>query len=182
MNEQIEKLKQLQNQNILAQKRGIHFLLTAVLILSAILGIRMTSLSLERMNLLTFCAAAPMMPIALGFSRVFHIDFQNKENPLSMLGLVFTLNQLLYLLIPMWAMFAAPRHMLMLYLIIFGAHLLPYGWLYQSRSYTVFSLLITFTAFFLGLAGNQILMAAAVVLLQILFCLSVLRENRNQGQ
>ena len=121
------------------------------------------------------------MPIALGFSRLLHIDFQNKKNPLSFLGLVFTLNQLIYLLIPMWAMYAAPQHMLMLYLIIFGAHLLPYGWLYQSRSYVVFSLLIAFTSFFLGLTGNQVLMAGAVLLLQILFCLCVLKENKQQA-
>lgn len=180
MNAQIDALKALQKQNILAQKRGIHFLLAAVVVLTLILIIRLTSLSIYFKNLLTFCAAAPVMPIALGFSRLLHIDFQNKKNPLSFLGLVFTLNQLVYLLIPMWAMYAAPQHMLMLYLIIFGAHLLPYGWLYQSRSYTVFSLLIAFASLFLGLTGNQVLLAGAALLLQIVFCVCVLRENKTQ--
>ena len=134
MNEQIKALQALKKQNAIAQKRGIHFLLTAVIILAVILG------------------------------------------------LVFTCNQIVFMLIPMWAMYEAPQHMLMLYLIIFGAHLLPYGWLYHSRSYILFSLLISLAAFLLGLTGNQILMAGAVLLLQIGFCICILRENSREKE
>ena len=54
-------------------------------------------------------------------------DFQNKENPLSGLGLLISLNQMLYILIAMWVYAVMPEKMLMVYAIIFGAHLLPYG-------------------------------------------------------
>lgn len=177
MNEQIRAMNELKKQNIAAQKRGIHFLLTAVIIFIMILVIQILPFSLMKKNLLTFCAAAPMMPIAYGISRVLHIDFQNKGNPFSSLGLFFTLNQMMYLLIPMWALNGAPEQMLMFYLLIFGAHLLPYGWLYNSKSYIAFSIVILAAVFILGLFGNRILMAGAVLLIQIAFCISIIKEN-----
>lgn len=37
--------------------------------------------------------------------------------------------------------------MLMVSTIIFGAHLLPYGWLYRSQAYIVFSCVVPVLAF-----------------------------------
>lgn len=68
-------------------------------------------------NLLTFCCSTPLV----------------------------SLNQMLYLLIALWIYAAVPEKMLMVYAMIFGAHLLPYGWLYQSKSYYLFSLVIPIT-------------------------------------
>ena len=39
---------------------------------------------------------------------------------------------------------AIPENMLMILAIIFGAHLLPYGWLYKSRVDLILSILIPF--------------------------------------
>ena len=45
---------------------------------------------------------------------------------------------------------AVPEKMLMVYAMIFGAHLLPYGWLYQSKTYYVLSVLIPILVLFVG--------------------------------
>ncbi|MCS4468908.1 hypothetical protein JTS96_12125 [Clostridium botulinum] len=42
------------------------------------------------------------MPLAYMISKVIKVDFTNKENPLTNLGVLFSLNQMLYLLIAMW--------------------------------------------------------------------------------
>ena len=42
---------------------------------------------------------------------------------------------MLYLLIAMWIYAAVPDKMVMVIAIIFGAHLLPFGWLYDSKVY-----------------------------------------------
>jgi len=43
------------------------------------------------------------------------------------LGVLFSVNQLLYLLIAMWIYPTVPEEMVMVLAMIFGAHLLPYG-------------------------------------------------------
>ena len=42
------------------------------------------------------------------------IDFQNVDNPLTNLGIIFSINQILYLLIAVWAYSAVPDKMLMI--------------------------------------------------------------------
>lgn len=40
-------------------------------------------------NLFTFCCTAPLMPLAYMISKVIKVDFTNKENPLTNLGVLF---------------------------------------------------------------------------------------------
>ena len=77
------------------------------------------------------------MPLAYFVSKLIKVDFQNKGNPLTNLGILFSVNQILYLLIAMWVYGTVPEKMLMVIAMIFGAHLLPYGWLYKSKVYRV---------------------------------------------
>ena len=49
-----------------------------------------------------------LFPLAWGLSRLLHIDFEGKGNPLTKLGILFSLNQLLYILIVMWVYVAVP--------------------------------------------------------------------------
>lgn len=44
-------------------------------------------------------ATALLVPLAYLISKLIGVDFQNKDNPLSNLGLLFTINQILYILI-----------------------------------------------------------------------------------
>ena len=77
------------------------------------------------------------MPLAYFVSKLIKVDFQNKGNPLTNLGILFSVNQILYLLIAMWVYGTVPEKMLIVIAMIFGAHLLPYGWLYKSKVYRV---------------------------------------------
>ncbi len=60
--------------------------------------------------------------------------------------------------------------MLMVIAIIFGgAHLLPYGWLYKSKSYMVFSIMIPILALIVGLKFEPYVLAAMMIIIEILF-------------
>ena len=139
MKQEIQALDTLRHDCAMKQKKGLHFIMASVMIWAAILVVHLTSLPIETKNLLTFCCACPLMPLAFFISKMIHVDFQGKDNPLTKLGLLFSVNQILYILIAMWVFGAVPEKMLMVYSMIFGAHLMPYSWLYQSRSYMVLS-------------------------------------------
>lgn len=158
------------------QKKGLHFIMASVVIWTLILGIQLTDLPILTKNFLTFCATAPLMPLAYAISKLIKVDFTNKENPLTKLGLLFSLNQMLYLLIAMWVYPTVPDKMLMVLAMIFGAHLLPYGWLYQSKAYYGFSLLISFSALVVGLLYRGSFVAGMMIVYEIAFCLSLFLE------
>ena len=158
------------------QKKGLHFILASIFIWSAILVIHLTSLPILTKNLLTFCFTAPLMPLAFMISKVIKVDFTNKGNPLTNLGLLFSLNQLLYLLIAMWVYPTVPEKMLMVLAMIFGAHLLPYGWLYKSKSYIVMSIIIPITVLILGSLFQPYIVAGVMIAFEIVFCLLLLNE------
>ena len=69
-------------------------------------------------NLLTFVCAAVLLPLSYFVSKLINVDFQNKDNPLTELGILFSVNQVLYLLIAMWIYPIIPEKMLMILAII----------------------------------------------------------------
>ena len=151
------------------QKKGLHFILASIFIWTAVLFIHLTSLPILTKNFLTFCFTAPLMPLAYLISRIIKVDFTNKQNPLTQLGLIFSLNQLLYLLIAMWVYPTVPEKMVMVLGMIFGAHLLPYGWLYKSRSYMVMAVLIPICTLIIGTTLPAYFVAGSMVLFEIVF-------------
>lgn len=95
----VSSLQELREDNIRKQKRGLHFIVASVFIWVAVLGIHISSLEIMSKNFFTFCCSTPLIPLAFLLSKILKIDFQNKENPLSGLGLLISLNQMLYILI-----------------------------------------------------------------------------------
>lgn len=160
------------------QKRGLHFIMASVFLWTTILVIHSSSLPIMTKNLYTFFCSAPLVPLAYFISRIIGVDFQNKENPLSYLGILFTINQILYILIAMWTYAAIPDKMLMVYAIIFGAHLLPYGWLYSSKTYYIFSVIISIGVLILGLYYSASIVAAFMLIVEVVFCCCLVMENR----
>ena len=118
------------------------------------------------------------MPLAYFISKWIGVDFQNKSNPLTKLGILFSLNQLIYLLIVMWVFAAVPSKMLMVFAMVFGAHLLPFSWLYTSKSYLVFSILIPIVALLVGLNYSMSVLAGLMVLIEVVFSVCLIIENR----
>ncbi len=121
-------LEELRLDCSIKQKKGLHFILASIIIWCAVWIIHLTSLPILTKNLFTFCCTAPLIPLAYMISKAIKVDFTNKENPLTNLGVLFSLNQMLYLLIAMWIYQEVPEKMLMVLAMIFGAHLMPYGW------------------------------------------------------
>ena len=107
------------------------------------------------------------------------MDFQNKDNPLTSLGVLFSVNQIVYLLIPMWIYPTIPDKMLMVIAIIAGAHLMPFGWLYKSKTYLVLSVIIPIAALIVGLNFTPVILATMMILFEIIFCICLNFENKN---
>ena len=153
------------------QKKGLHFILASVVIWSLILVTQLTNLTVEQKNLVIFCCSAILFPLAWGLSKALGIDFEGKGNPLTKAGITFSINQLLYILIAMWVFAAVPDKMLMVYTMIFGAHLMPFSWLYQSKTYLVLSIFIPIMALLVGLFCPTYVLAIIMVAVEVLFSL-----------
>jgi len=141
--------------------------------------IHLTGMPILTKNLFTFFVTAPLMPLAYMISKIIKVDFTNKGNPLTNLGVLFSVNQMLYLLIAMWVYPTVPDKMVMVLAMIFGAHLLPYGWLYRSKSYYALSVLIPIVILIVGLNFPPYIVAGVMILFEIIFSLLLTIEVRN---
>jgi hypothetical protein len=109
------------------------------------------------------------MPLSYLISKIIKVDFQNKDNPLTNLGVLFSVNQIVYLLIAMWIYPTIPEKMVMVLAMIFGSHLMPYSWLYKSKSYFVLSIIIPVVALIVGLKFEPFILAAIMIVVEIIF-------------
>lgn len=171
-------LDELRLDSAAKQKKGLHFILASVIIWGAVLAVHLTELPISTKNLLTFCFTAPLVPLAFMISKLIKVDFTNKDNPLTNLGILFSVNQMLYLLIAMWIFNALPDKMVMVLAMIFGAHLLPYGWLYKSTSYMVLSVVIPIAALVVGINFPPAFVAGFMIVVEIVFSLLLIIEIR----
>lgn len=169
-------LDELRNDCAVKQKKGLHIILASVVVWIAVLCVHLTDLPILTKNLLTFCCTAPLMPLSFAISKLIKVDFQNKENPINILGLLFSANQMLYLLIPMWVYPTVPEKMLMVISIIFGAHLMPYSWLYKSKSYFILSIIIPIVALIVGLLFEPYVLAIVMLAFEVLFSFLLVNE------
>ena len=160
------------------QKRGLHFIMASVVIWGLILAVQLTDLTIEQKNLFTFCCSAVLFPLAWGLSKVLKIDFEGKGNPLTKAGILFSINQMLYILIAMWVFAAVPEKMLMVYAMIFGAHLMPFSWLYQSKGYLVFSIAIPILALIVGLMYEPFVLAIMMMVIEVVFSVWLYLESK----
>ena len=91
------------------------------------------------------------------------------------------MNQIVYLLIAMWVYHAMPEKMLMVFAMIFGAHLMPYSWLYLSKSYFAFSIAVPILALIVGLMFPPYVLATVMIGVEILFNILLCLEVRRLG-
>ena len=171
-------LKDLKKDCVQKQKKGIHFIIASVVIWIMVLIVQLTDLPILTKNLLTFCCTAPLLPIAFLISKILKIQFQDKSNPLNYLGILFSANQMIYLLIAMWIYPTLPDKMLMVIAMIFGAHLLPYSWLYKSKTYMIMSVLIPIASLIVGCNSTRLILALMMLVFEIIFTALLIIENR----
>ncbi len=160
------------------QKKGIHFIIASVIIWTMVLIVQLTNLPILTKNLLTFCCTALLFPISFFISKILKIQFQDKSNPLNNLGLLFSINQMIYILIAMWIYYALPDKMLMVFAMIFGAHLLPFSWLYNSKTYMALSIVIPILSLIVGLNFSNYILAIMMIIIEIIFSLFLAFENK----
>jgi len=171
-------LNELRNDCSKKQKKGLHFILASVLVWCAVLAVQLMELPLLTKNLLIFCCTAPLLPLAYLIAKIIKVDFRNQHNPLTHLGILFSANQMLYLLIAMWIYPTIPEKMLMVLTIIFGAHLLPYSWLYRSKTYMAVSIVLPIAALVVGLNCAPFVLAVMMVVVQVVFSVLLVVENK----
>ena len=158
------------------QKKGLHFILTSILIWAMICAVHLTDMPIDTKNLITFCCSAVLFPLAWMLSKVLKIDFEGKGNPLTKAGILFSINQMLYILIVMWVYAAVPEKMVMVYAMVFGAHLMPFSWLYGSRSYMVFSIVVPILSLIVGLIYPPAVLAALMIVIEAVFSVCLFQE------
>ncbi|MBB1079749.1 hypothetical protein H5S09_07535 [Limosilactobacillus sp. STM2_1] len=161
------------------QKRGLHFIVASVIIWLAIICIYSSAMPILTKNLFVFICTGILLPLAWVVSKILKINFSDNENPLSSLGILFSVNQLLYLLIAMWIYPTIPDKMLMVIAMIFGAHLMPFSWLYKSKVYLLFSIVIPFFALFIGLSFSPTILAIGMTIVEAVFCGALIIENKS---
>jgi len=59
---------------------------------------------------------------------------------------------------------------------IFGAHLLPYSWLYKSKSYMIMSIVVPIVVLIIGSNFPAYLVAGVMILFEIVFSLLLFGE------
>lgn len=158
------------------QKKGLPFIMASVVVWIFITVIATLNIDINLKNLLVFCCSIPMLPLAWLIGKKMKVDIFSNKNPLGKLGFLFTLNQFLYLLIVMWVFTAVPNKMIMVYGMVFGAHLLPYSWLYRSKSYQFFAIMIPFVTLILGNFFSGFVVAVVLTISEIVFVFSLKHE------
>ncbi len=132
-------------------KNGLNFILAATIVWLAITYVWALPYSIASRAILTFYVGGIMLPLAWLFSKVLKTSWNLPDNPLQPLGLWLNFAQLAYFPILFFVYFKHTEHFLMVYVIITGAHFLPYAWFYNTRSFAVMAVLISVGAMWLGL-------------------------------
>lgn len=171
-------LDELRNDIIIKQKKGLPFIITSVVIWLFITVVAALDINIAMKNILVFCCSTPMLPLSWLIGKKIGVDIFSKDNELGNLGFLFTMNQILYLLIVIWVFNAVPDKMIMVYAMVFGAHLLPYSWLYKSKVYRVFAIIIPVLSLVLGNLFGGFVVAGTAAAAEIAFVI-ILRNELN---
>ena len=171
--------RELKTEVMKLQKKGLPFMLTSVVIWTAITIVRTLPVDIMTKNLYTFYCTSFLMPGAVIFSLITGAKiFFKFQNPFNKLGLLNTMNQMLYLLIVMWSFSQKPEAMLMLFAMVFGAHLLPFAWLYESRTYLVTSIVTTFGSMIISIFAPELYVGLFMIVCQIVMSVLLMIECR----
>ena len=168
---------ELKTEAMKLQKKGLPFMLTSVVIWTAVTIVRTLPVDIMTKNLYTFYCTSFLLPGAVIFSLITGAKiFAKRQNPFNKLGMLNTMNQMLYLLIVMWAFSQKPDAMLMLFAMVFGAHLLPFSWLYESKTYLVMSLVTTIGSMLISIFLPEVYVGIFMIVCQIVMSALLLIE------
>ena len=170
---------ELKREAMVLQKKGLPFMMASVVIWTAVTIVRSLPVDIMTKNLYTFYCPGLLIPCVIIFSLIIGArPFSKRNNPFNKLGLINTMNQMLYLLIVMWAFNQKPEAMLMLFAMVFGAHLLPFSWLYESKTYLVMSLVTTIGSLLISIFLPEVYVGIFMIVCQIVMSVLLLIECR----
>lgn len=178
-NEMTEAINYMRKDSAVKNKKGIAFIGASIPVWLGVLIIQLMDLPIEQRNLYSWFVISLLMPVALMITKVLGIKMQNKENPLNKAGMLFTMNQILYICIVCWVYAAIPERMIMVLAMVFGGHLLPFAWLYCSKAYAVSAVIVVVGSLILGCTFPTWVVAAGMLVYESLFTLWLFIENRN---
>jgi len=161
---------QLRNELSIKSKNGIDFTFAASLVWAIIALIWAMEYKAHTKSIYTFMIGGIMLPMALGFSKLFKTTWKNKENPLQPLGLWLNFAQLFYFPFLFLVLNKMPDYFVMTYTIITGAHFFPYAWFYKTKWYAIFAGIISVGTLFLGLkvASQQMYLVPLVASISLI--------------
>lgn len=169
--------RELKTEAMILQKKGLPFMMASVVIWTAVTIVRTLPVDVMTKNLYTFYCPGLLIPCVIIFSLIIGArPFSKRKNPFNKLGLLNTMNQMLYLLIVMWAFNQKPEAMLMLFAMVFGAHLLPFSWLYESKTYLVMSLVTTIGSMLISIFAPELYVGIFMIVCQIVMSVLLLIE------
>ena len=171
-------LKHLKIEFAVKQKKGLPFIMASAVLWFIMLIAFLTNLNLATKNIIAMCCSALLMPVGMLFGKILKVDMFCKDNPFSSLSVVAALNQLMYLPIVLWTMYAVPDKMIMVYAIVVGAHFLPYYWIYFSPTYFYASIIISIVSLIFGIYFSQVIVCVAFIAFDILICILLCLENK----
>lgn len=171
-------LKHLKIEFAVKQKKGLPFIMASAILWFIMLIAFLTNLNLATKNIIAMCCSALLMPVGMLFGKILKVDMFCKDNPFSSLSVVAALNQLMYLPIVLWTMYAVPDKMIMVYAIVVGAHFLPYYWIYFSPTYFYASIIIPIVSLIFGIYFSQVVVCVAFIAFDILICILLCLENK----
>ncbi len=177
-----EALRQLKIDFAVKQKKGLPFIMASAVLWTIMFIAFLTGLNLYYKNIIAMCCSCLLMPVGMLCGKIINVNIFSKENPLNGLSVVAALNQLLYLPIVLWVMYAVPEKMIMAYAIAVGAHFLPYYWIYFSPTYFYASIVIPIVSLILGIYSGQAIVCIAFVAFDILICILLTLENKQAGR
>ncbi|WP_051688991.1 DUF7010 family protein [Butyrivibrio sp. AE2032] len=170
---------ELRKEACVLQKKGVPFMMASVVIWTLVTIVRMLPADIMTRNMYTFYCTGLLLPCVLIFGKITGAKiFSKSRNPINKLGFLCTMNQMLYLLIVMWAFSQKPDAMLMLFAMVFGAHLLPFSWVYDSKTYLVMSLLTTFGSMLISIFAPEVYVGVFMILCQTVMSVLLLIECR----
>ena len=169
--------RELKTEAMILQKKGLPFMMASVVSWTAVTIVRTLPVDIMTKNLYTFYCPGLLIPCVVVFSLMIGArPFSKRKNPFNKLGLLNTMNQMLYLLIVMWAFNQKPEAMLMLFAMVFGAHLLPFSWLYESKTYLVMSLVTTIGSMLISIFAPELYVGIFMIVCQIVMSVLLLIE------
>ena len=180
--EAVMDFTELRREASILQKKGAPFMMASVVIWTLVAITRALPVDLMTKNMYTFYCPGLLLPCVFLFSKIIGAHpFAKLKNPFNRLGFLCTMNQMLYLLIVMWAFNQKPEAMMMLFAMVFGGHLLPYSWVYNAKPYIFASIIETIGVLIIALAFGNVPAAGFMIIMQLILCILLFRDLRKDS-